>query len=99
NAANAGHELYESTKNAIAQLRQTLGLDNQKYVRIADKVANEILQCSIDYFNYYQENESDIDYFESAWELAKSTEAIAVGKLTLDRIADSLNKLEEMKDN
>jgi hypothetical protein len=98
NAVNTGKTLFEQTFENLRQLKSILGESNVKYSAIADKVANEILQCSIDFFNYYQENESDIDYFETAWKLAKSTEVIAIGKLTKDRILDSLTSLEEMKD-
>jgi hypothetical protein len=98
NALNIGETLHKQTSENLKQLKFILGVSNIKYASIADKVANEILQCSIDYFNYCQENESDINYFEPAWKLAKSTETIAIGKLTKDRILDSLTTLEEMKD-
>ena len=95
---NAGKQLYEQTSENLTQLKVIIGATNLKYSSIADKVANEMLQCSIEYFNYNQETNSDNDYFEPAWQLAKSTEAIAVGKLTKERIVDSLSTLEEMKD-
>lgn len=98
NGLNIGETLHKQTSENLKQLKSIFGASNVKYASIADKVANEILQCSIDYFNYCQENESDINYFEPAWKLAKSTETIAVGKLTKDRILDSLSTLEEMKD-
>ena len=98
NAVNIGEDLHKQTAENLEQLKSILGVSNIKYASIADKVANEILQCSIEYFNYYQENNSDINYFDPAWKLAKSTESIAIGKLTKDRIADSLNTLKEMKD-
>jgi hypothetical protein len=98
NAVKIGEALHKQTSEILKQLKSILGASSVKYSSIADKVANEILQCSIDFFNHYQEKESDIDYFEPAWKLAKSTEAIAIGKLTKDRIIDSLNSLEEMKE-
>lgn len=98
NAVNIGEDLHKQTAEKLEQLKSILGVSNIKYASIADKVANEILQCSIEYFNYYQEKDSDINYFDPAWKLAKSTELIAIGKLTKDRITDSLNTLKEMKD-
>ena len=98
NAVNIGEALLKQTAENLKQLKSILGISNVKYASISDKVANEILQCSIDYFNHCQENESEINYFEPAWKLAKSTQVIAIGKLTKDRIIDSLNTLEEMKD-
>jgi len=98
NAINIGEILYKQTEDNLMLLKSILGIQNINYASLVDKVANEILQCSIDFFNYYQENESDIDFFGPAWKLAKSAEAIAIGGLTKDRIIDSLNSLEEMKD-
>lgn len=98
NSINIGKALFEQTSDNLNQLKAILGTTNVRYSSIADKVANEILQCSIDFFNHHQENESDLDYFDQAWKLAKLTESIALGKLTKDRIIDSLNTLEEMKE-
>jgi hypothetical protein len=98
NSVSIGKALFEQTSDNLNQLKAILGTTNVRYSSIADKVANEILQCSIDFFNHHQENESEIDYFQQAWKLAKLTESIAIGKLTKDRILDSLNTLEEMKE-
>lgn len=98
NSVSIAKALFEQTLDNLNQLKAILGTTNVRYSSIADKVANEILQCSIDFFNHHKENESEIDYFEQAWKLAKLTESIAIGKLTKDRILDSLNTLEEMKE-
>jgi hypothetical protein len=98
NAAKAGQELYTNTSNDLAQLKSIVGASDLKYTSIADKVANEILQCSIDYFNYNQEQDSTSDYADIAMKLAKQAETIAVGKLTKDRIKDSIETLEDMKE-
>ncbi|HRI00879.1 MAG TPA: hypothetical protein PK006_07505 [Saprospiraceae bacterium] len=97
-SVNIGETLQKQTLEDLSLLKSILGQTNIKYGSIADKVANELLQCSIDYFNYFQEQESEIDYLQPSWNIAKLSEKIAVGKLTKDRILDSLNTLEEMKD-
>ena len=96
--AKAGQELYSATVSDLAQLKSIVGATNLKYTSISDKVANEILQCSIDYFNDSQEKESSEDYLEIAMQLAKLAETLAIGKLTKDRVKDSIQTLEEMKD-
>jgi hypothetical protein len=98
NAAEAGQELYTSTSNDLAQFKSIVGASDLKYTSIADKIASEILQCSIDYFNYMQEIDSETDYPEIAMKLAKQAETIAVGKLTKDRIKDNIETLERMKE-
>lgn len=98
NAAKAGQELFTATASDLTQLKSIVGASDLKYTSIADKVANEILQCSIDYFNDSQEKDSNTDYAETAMKLAKQAETLAVGKLMKDRIKDSIETLEEIKD-
>lgn len=98
NAAEAGQELFTTTASDLTQLKNIIGASDLKYASIADKVANEILQCSIDYFNEKQETDSTTDYAETAMKLAKQAERLAAGKLTKDRVKDSIETLTEMKD-
>lgn len=98
NGAKAGQELYTTTANDLTQLKSIVGATDLKYTSISDKVANEILQCSIDYFNDSQEKDSSSDYAETAMKLAKQAETLAIGKLTKDRVKDSIETLAEMKD-
>lgn len=98
NAVNAGQELYSSVANDLTQLKSIISTSDIKYISVADKLANEILQCSIDYFNYSQEKGSNDDYAEIAMQLAKKAQTISAGNLTKDRIKDSIKTLEEMKD-
>jgi len=98
NAVKAGAELFTATVNFLLQLKSIVGVNDLKYSSVADKVANEILQCSIDYFNDSQEKDSNSNYAEIALKLAKQAETIAVGNLTKDRVKDSINTLEEMND-
>lgn len=98
NAANAGQELLTSIANDLTQLKNIVDANDIKYTSVADKVANEILQCSIDYYNDSQEKDSNSDYAETAMKLAKQAETLAVGNLTKDRIKDNIETLEELKD-
>jgi hypothetical protein len=93
-----GNLLFNNTFKKLKEIETILGETNLKYTNIADKVANEILQCSIDYFNDSQENDSNTDYVETAMKLAKKAESLAVGKLTKDRVTENLKTLEEIKD-
>lgn len=49
NGAIAGQELFELTSNDFIQLKSIIGSNDIRYTSIADKVANEMLQCSIDF--------------------------------------------------
>ncbi len=96
-AAQAGQELFYTTARDLMQLKIIIGSDQVKLGSISDKLANEILQCSIDYFNESQEKESDENYLETALQLAMQAETIAFGKLTKERIKDSIETLSDMK--
>ena len=96
-AAKAGQELFTAITNDLIQLKNIVGANDLKYTSIADKAANEILQCSIDFFNDSQEQDSNTDYTETAMKLAKQAETLAVGKLTKDRVEDNVSTLEEIK--
>ena len=97
-AYQSGLNLAANCKEDLEKLKSLLGINDLKYKTIADQLANEIMQCGIDYFNESQENNSSDDYLEQAQELTKIANRIAIGKLTKDRGKDNLASLEEMKD-
>ncbi|MDR0748750.1 MAG: hypothetical protein LBF62_04165 [Tannerellaceae bacterium] len=49
-AADAGIQLFQNVEGRLEQLKEMRGEDLQ-YTSIADKVANELLQCAIDNYN------------------------------------------------
>lgn len=98
NAYEFGLRLFTNTKEDLSLLKSLLGSSDLKYKSVADQLANEIMQCGIDYFNECQENDSNENYLESAQKLTKLADSIAVGKLTKDRAKDSLETLADMKD-
>ena len=93
-----GLKLFTNTKDDLSLLKSLLGTSDLKYKAVADQLANEIMQCGIDYFNESQENDSGENYLESSQKLTKLADSIAVGKLTKDRAKDSLATLADMKD-
>lgn len=98
NAYEFGFKLYTNTKDELALLKSILGTSDLKYKALADQLANEIMQCGIDYFNESQDNNSRDNYLESSQKLTKLADSIAVGKMAKDRAKDSLATLEDMKD-
>lgn len=97
-AYDFGLRLFANTKDDLSLLKTLFGTFDLKYKTVADQLANEIMQCGIDYFNESQENDSSEDYLKQAQELNETALSIAVGKLTRDRAKESLATLEEMKD-
>jgi len=94
-------ELYKSSKQDITLLKKLMGSSNVQFRMLSDKIANEILQCSVDYFNDRQENDID-DNFETnlntAMKLVKLADSVAISDQVKERAKENLNTLLEMKD-
>lgn len=82
NAYEFGIGLFSNTKDDLSLLKSLLGINDLKYKAVADKLANEIMQCGFDYFNESQKNDLSENYFELSQKLTKLADSIAVGKLT-----------------
>lgn len=94
-------ELYKSTKQDLTLLKKLLGSSNVQFRMLADKIANEILQCSVDYFNVRQEYDSDSNFesnLNTAMMLVKLADSAAISDQVKDRAQENLNTLLEMKD-
>ena len=93
NAGEIGNELFNATKNDLAQLKSILGDCDIKIISISDKLANEILQCSITLFNYFYETETEVA--EIALELNNKANSIALGSVVKERINESSPIIEK----
>jgi len=97
-AEEYGEELYKQTKTDLAFLKNVLGASNVNYQVIVNKVANELLQCSIDFFNYYNsDNDTDFNPFEDALKITKYAKGIGANGQVKNRIDEALGTLEEMR--
>ncbi|MDB0614856.1 hypothetical protein PL372_04565 (plasmid) [Tenacibaculum dicentrarchi] len=97
-AYSFGLKLFINTKDDLTLLKSLLGVSDLNYKRVADELANEIMQCAIYYFNENQGDNSNKDYLMQVQKLNKTALSIAVGSLTRDRAKDHISTLEEMKD-
>jgi len=95
-AEEYGEGLYKSTKSDITLLKKLMGTPNVQFQMIANKLANEILQCSIDFVNSLKDPE-EIS-IEKALELLKYANSIAVSPQVKDRIKENTNAIEELKE-
>jgi len=94
NAGNCGEILYENTLADVTYLRDILPDSDFQYHTIADKLANEILQCGIDYFNTLPGQDKSYKYAETSLQLAVIAESIAVGTRIKDRIRENRTVIE-----
>ena len=93
----AGKRLSNNTHKARIQLQKLIGNNDPRYSRLVDKLANQILQCSINYFNNIDgENRTII---ENALKLGEYALKIAVGKMARDHIQHNVDILRKKKEN
>jgi len=92
-ANKSGLDLYKNTQEDLKQLQSVLSKSDLKYQLIADKLADELVACSIAYFNKYQHASTDPG--DAALKLAKYAKTIAVGDDIIDRVNDGIPVLEE----
>jgi hypothetical protein len=97
-AANlkAGTKLMNDTKRPLKLVRDVAGADSPQYQLMADSLAKQILQCSINYYN--NAPDEDVESPKKAMVLQKYALDIAVGKLTKDRCQENCKTLQEAID-
>lgn len=91
----AGTKLMNDTKKPFAQLKTLFPANDLQYQMIADKLAQEILQCGIDYYN--ESEATDAAY--KAMKLQTYALSIVVGKMAEDRCKENVDILQNIIDN
>ncbi|MDR2231911.1 MAG: hypothetical protein LBE56_02165 [Tannerella sp.] len=92
-AASVGEELLQQTKNDLEQLKSIVGEQDFAYSNIADKVANELLQCGVDYFLEYRDTSTDPG--KRVMALFQKAKSIAVGNVSKERINENVKTLQD----
>ena len=91
-----GKELYDNTEASIEQLKNVLDTSDIRYQTIADKLANEILQCGIDFFQEFKDD--GYDPSDDAMNLFDLASTIAVGNIVSQRCEENTENLQEWID-
>lgn len=104
NADSYGFELYENTQGDLSTLVSVIGSGSVQYQILVNRVAQEILQCSIDYFNehvedYDLESEDPGPAAMGLMELARLLEPTGEVKHRLDENAPTIEKWVSGTDN
>ena len=86
----AGNTLMQQAKLLLTKLQGLLPKTDMQYQSIVDRLANEVLQCGIDYFN----NSEDDDAPQKAMVLQKYALSIAAGPMAKDRCKENVKILE-----
>lgn len=96
-AEEYGEELYKNTKEDLVFLKKVWGLNNVQYQMIANKLANEILQCAVDFFIEYRESD-EYDPGEPAMKVMKMAKAINPSGQIKSRLDENIENLQEWID-
>lgn len=94
-ANTIGENLYIGTIHDIESLQEILSDHDVQYQTVSDNLADELLGCSIAYFNYHLDLNHGEDPGENALKLVRFAEAIAVGKKVQLRIQKNKSTMEE----
>lgn len=89
-----GKKLIASTRDPLRKLKSSLPLSDIRYQTVADKLAIEILQCGIDFYNQSE----DIDSIEDVIEIAKYAYTVAEGGMAKQRCKENVDILQKKKD-
>lgn len=65
-----GKELIKKTLSDLKLLKDILGVDNIRYQSISDKLANQIIQCGILYFNKTTDDKEYLSSYEYALKIS-----------------------------
>ncbi|OQX10732.1 MAG: hypothetical protein BWK80_45430 [Desulfobacteraceae bacterium IS3] len=93
-AYQQGEELYQNSLNDLAYLKKNLPASDLQYQMIADRLANEILQCAIDYFNAVAKHAVNHASGEKSLKLAKIAMTAAAGERVISRIEENTFVME-----
>ena len=99
NAEEYGEELYISTKQDITLLQKLMGSSNVQFQMITNKLANELLQCSIDFFNTLRDGGSEFDPGDDALKVAKYAKSVGATGQTKSRIEENIAILQKWVDS
>jgi len=89
-----GLVLYKNTKEDIKSLANIIGASDVKYQMIANKLANELIQSAIDFFNK-KNNGVTNDVALKAYEICKYAKSIVVGGQTKERVDTNLKIIKK----
>jgi hypothetical protein len=87
-------DLYKNTKEDIKSLAKIIGASDVRYEMIANKLANELIQCAIDFYNK-KTNGITNDVALRAYEICKYAKSIVVGGQTKERVDMNLKTIKE----
>jgi hypothetical protein len=91
-ALDIGYSLYDGSVADLSAYKELCGRDNMDYQIMADRLAEEVLQCGIDHFNHHKESD-EYRFHEKCKSLLTKARNISEGSLVKQRIDENLSEL------
>jgi len=98
NAEEFAQELYDQTIDDLKHIEKILGAANTQYQMLASKLAEEILQCAIEFYNELRDGDDKFDPGDEALRLCLLAESIGATGRIVERIEDSTEVIQEWVD-
>jgi sulfur transfer protein SufE len=99
-AQNFALALYDKIIDDLKKVKSILGIANIQYQMLANKVANEILQCAIDFFNENRkDDDSKFDPGDETLDLCILAQSIGVTGQLIKRIEENKEVIQEWVDS
>jgi hypothetical protein len=95
----AGINLIKHTKDNLSFLREVLSQDDIQYQLVTDKIVNELLNCSTDFFNDQVKTDGTLLPHERAKELSQHAGSIAVGSRTKNKVSEDLSLIDKLSED
>lgn len=87
-ACDIGNQLFDSTNAELLLLKSLLSISDLKLISVSDKLANELLQCSITCFNHFYDSETEVG--EICLTLAKRAKSVVLGGVVKTRVDETI---------
>ncbi|MAT40560.1 MAG: hypothetical protein CL946_13265 [Ectothiorhodospiraceae bacterium] len=88
-----GVDLLRNVKEDVEYLQMILGEESLKYQIVADKLANEVLQCAVDFFNRSIDEHDEHKHAEDTRRLAEGALNVAVSERIRARIQSNIDMI------
>ena len=89
-------KLFDSTINTLEQVENILGATNIQYQMLANKLANEILQCAIDFYNvFFERVDNEFDAGEETLRLCLIAKSLGITGPLLEKTEQNIEHVQE----
>lgn len=94
-----GTTLHELTNKDLTLLEKILGNSNVQYQIIVNKLAEEVLQCSIDFYNKFRDGDGTFDPGVDSLKIAHYAKSIGATGQVRNRIIETIEVIQEWVDD